>query len=88
MYKGSTPISKSFIFNFHFTDKHVENTEILTMATVYKKEDRRSFVRTGRKDITSEELWTSLMADVMEHQNSEAQRVLKLLIKKVLNLFT
>ena len=67
-------------------DKRVENTDILTLATVYKKEDRRSFIRTGRKDVTSEELWTSLMAEVMENQNSEAQRVLKMLIKKVLNL--
>ena len=74
------------MFKFLVTDKHVENTDILTLATVYKKEDRRSYIRTGRKDITSEELWFSLMAEVMEYQNSEAQRVLKMLIKKVLSL--
>ena len=56
---------------------------ILTEATVYKKENRRSHITADGKNVTFDDLSMSLMADLLEYQNSEAQRILRILIRKV-----
>ena len=60
-----------------------ENVEILTVATVFKKECNRCMMSLVNDDISDEDIHVSLMADLLEYQNSEAQRVIAQLVLKV-----
>ncbi|KAL4226590.1 hypothetical protein ACF0H5_014574 [Mactra antiquata] len=61
----------------------MENLEVLSEGTVYKIEDRRMRLSdSGHTDITDLLLSSSLMANLLEYQNCEAERLIKILSGK------
>lgn len=67
----------------YITARHCENLEALSEGTVYKKEDRRVRLSSGTDEVTEEQLNQSLMASLLEYQNSEAERLIRSLAGKV-----
>lgn len=62
--------------------------EVLSEATVYKKEDRRMrLLDSGNTDVSEQQLHSSLMANLLEYQNCEAERLVKSLSAQVNVLF-
>jgi len=66
-----------------FLARNMENMEALSEGTVYKKEDRRVKLSDNTDDVTEEKLNQSLMASLLEYQNSEAERLIRALAGKV-----
>ena len=66
------------------SDKNSENINILTEATVFKKESRRSLLTADGRTLTFDDLGMTLMAELLEYQNSEAQRIIIMLLRQVI----
>lgn len=69
----------------YITARHCENLEVLSEGTVYKKEDRRVRLSAGSDEVTEDQLNLSLIASLLEYQNSEAERLIRFLAGKVGN---
>ena len=76
-------VVKKGIFVVIFLARNMENMEALSEGTVYKKEDRRVKLSDNTDDVTEEKLNQSLMASLLEYQNSEAARLIRALAGKV-----
>lgn len=63
--------------------RQCENMEVLSEGTVYKKEDRREKLSADGNDVIEEVVNQSLMASLLEYQNSEAERLIRSLAGKV-----
>jgi len=74
---------KKVFFVVVFLARNMENMEALSEGTVYKKEDRRVKLSDNTDDVTEEKLNQSLMASLLEYQNSEAERLIRALAGKV-----
>ncbi|XP_060592636.1 LOW QUALITY PROTEIN: trichohyalin-like, partial [Ruditapes philippinarum] len=58
-------------------NRRSENLEVLSEATVYKKEGCRMKLSEENDEVTDEHVCCTLMALLLEYQNSEAERLIK-----------